>query len=85
MRVYSASKARDNFSQVVNEAAFGSVRIVIKKQGKNLVAIVPFSDFELLEFLETRIDIEEAKKALNEAKIQGGITLTDLKADLGMD
>ncbi len=85
MRVYSASKARDNFSQVVNEAAFGSVRIVIKKQGKNLVAIVPFSDFELLEFLETRIDIEEAKKALKEAEFQGGITLTDLKADLGMD
>ncbi len=85
MRVYSASKARDNFSQVVNEAAFGSVRIVIKKQGKNLVAIVPFSDFELLEFLETRIDIEEAKRALKEAKFQGTTTLTDLKADLGVD
>ena len=39
MRVYTASEARDNFAKVVYEAALGEVRILINKQGKNVVAV----------------------------------------------
>ena len=85
MREYTATEARNNFSNVVNEAAYGSVRVVINKQGKKIVALIPYSDLELLEFLETRIDIEEAKQALEKSKTQEMDTLQNLKADLGMD
>lgn len=85
MREYTASEARNNFADVVNEAAYGLVRVVINKQGKKIVAVVPYSDLELLEFLETRIDIEEAKQALEESKTQDMDTLQNLKAALGKD
>ena len=82
MRKYTASEARDKFSEVVSAAAFGDERVVISKSGKNIVAVVPFSELELLEFLETRIDLDEAKAALQEMKAKGGISFEKLKAEL---
>lgn len=40
---FSTVQARDQFSEVLNRAAFGKERVVLTRRGKPLVAIVPIS------------------------------------------
>ena len=60
---------------------FGGERICIEKNNKAAVAIVSAEDLEMIEALEDKIDIEEAKKALKKGKF---ITLEALKKQLGV-
>ena len=83
MRQYTTGEARDNFAELVNEAAYGAHRVVLTRHGKNVAAVVPISDLELLNELERIIDVEEARKALLEAQT-GTITLSQLKKKLGV-
>lgn len=83
MRQYTTGEARDRFSEVVNEAAFGAHRVVLTRHGKTIAAVVPVSDLDLLNELERIIDVEEARKALLEAKEgNSSISLLDLKKQL---
>ena len=41
-------EARENFSDLINKAAYGSSRIVLTRRGKPLAAIVPLEDLERL-------------------------------------
>lgn len=77
----SMTKARQDFTDIVNRVIFGQERICIEKNNKPAVAVVPVSDVELLEALEDKIDLEEALKAL---KKPGFIRLKDLKKKLGI-
>lgn len=77
----STVKARDEFSEVINRAAYGKERIVLTRRGKEIVAVVPIEDARLLDELEDRIDLEEARQALKES---GTIPWKKLKKDLGL-
>jgi len=66
MSKYTAVKARAEFAEITNRAAYGKERIIVTRKGKDIIAIVPIEDIELLEALEDRMDIEEARKALKE-------------------
>ena len=81
MTKISMTKARQDFTNIANRVMYGDERICIEKNNKPVVAVVPISDFELLESLEDRIDLEEALKALKEP---GTIRLKDLKKKLGI-
>ncbi len=74
-------KARDQFSDVINRAAYGKERVVLTRRGKDLAAVVPIEDVKLLEEIEDRLDIEDARKALKEP---GSIPWKKVKADLGL-
>ncbi len=63
----SVTKARSEFAEIVNRVAYGHERIVITRRGKNVAAVVPAEDMNLLEELEDRMDIEAAEKALAES------------------
>jgi prevent-host-death family protein len=65
----SASEARQNFSDILNRAAFGGERLLVHRGKKPIAAIMPVEDYEFLEELEDRIDIEEARKRLHEPTI----------------
>ena len=80
----STVKAREQLSTVINRAAFGKERIVLTRRGKEVAAVVPIEDVKLLEELEDRIDLEEARAALAEAKSKGTIPWEKIKADLGL-
>jgi len=80
----STVKAREQLSTVINRAAFGKERIVLTRRGKEVAAVVPIEDMKLLEELEDRIDLEEARAALAEAKLKGTISWEKIKADLGL-
>jgi prevent-host-death family protein len=62
----TASTARQNFSEIVNRAAYGGERIVVHRRMKPVAAVVPLEDLELLEKLEDEIDIKAVHEAMKE-------------------
>ncbi len=78
------AKARDEFSDLVNRAAYGKERVVLTRRGKALAAVVPREDVELLERLEDRIDLDEARAALAEARDDGTVSWEEIKAEIGL-
>jgi prevent-host-death family protein len=83
----NVSKAREEFPDVVNRAAYGKERTIVSRRGKDLAAVIPIEDLRLLERLSQeqmdRIDIEDAQAALKEAEEKGTTPLRDLMRELG--
>jgi prevent-host-death family protein len=83
----NVSKAREEFPEIVNRAAYGHERTIVSRRGKDLAAVIPIEDLRLLERLERkemdRIDLADARAALKEAKKKGTIPLRDLMRKLG--
>jgi prevent-host-death family protein len=80
----STAKARDSFSSVVSRAANRKERVVLTRRGRSLAAVVPIEDLELLREIEDRVDLDDARAALREAKKKGTVSWTKLKKDLGL-
>ncbi len=79
-----ASEARNDFASTLNRVAYGKTRVVLHRRGKDLAAIVPMEDFELLQELEDRLDLEAARVALKEADRKGTVAWAKIKKDLGL-
>lgn len=84
MGQFNTVDARAQFSEIINRAAFGKERMILTRRGKEIVAVVPIEDVKLLEALEDRIDLEEARTALLEAKKKGTVSWQKIKKDLGL-
>ncbi len=84
MNSLSTAEARDQFSDLINRAAYGKEHIVLTRRGKVLVAIVPIEDVELLREIEDRIDLEDASLAIAEAEEKGYIPWETVKTELGL-
>jgi prevent-host-death family protein len=76
--------ARAQFSEIINRAAFGKERVTLTRRGKEIVAVVPIEDVKLLEALEDKIDLDEARAALAEAKKKGTVSWEKIKNGLGI-
>lgn len=79
---YAASQARSEFSEIVNDVAYKGERVVLHRHGKDVAAIVPIADLELLVEMEDRIDLDLARKALREK--ESPIPFEKLKKELGI-
>ena len=83
----NVSKAREEFPEVVNRAAYGKERTIVSRRGKDLAAVIPIEDLHLLERLAQeemdRQDLEDARAALKEAEEKGTIPLRDLMREFG--
>jgi len=64
MRRASATQVRDDFSDTISRVAHTGERVVVQRSGKDVAALVSIEDLTLLEELEDRIDIEEARRIL---------------------
>jgi prevent-host-death family protein len=80
----AASKVRKGFSDTINRVAYGGERVILHRRGKEMAAVVPMADLKLLEAIEDRIDLEEARKSLAQAKKHGTIPWEKVKAGLGL-
>ncbi len=78
------SVARDSLSDTLNRVSYSKERIVIRRHGKDLAALVPIEDLRFLEELEDRMDLEEARVALAECDKEGTIPWEEVKKDLGL-
>jgi prevent-host-death family protein len=63
----AASKVTQDFSETLNRVAYGKERVVLERQGKEIAAVIPIEDLRLLEVLEDRIDLADARATLAEA------------------
>lgn len=51
MTKVTASKARENLSDILNRVTYAGERVIIHRRGKELVAIVSIEDLRLIEKL----------------------------------
>lgn len=77
-------EARAQFSEIINRAAFGKERVTLTRRGKEIVAVVPIEDVKLLEALEDKIDLEEARESLAGSKKKGTVPWEKIKKELGI-
>ena len=63
----STADARKHFADIVNKVAYGNEPIVLTRRGQEVAALVSIEEFELLQQIEDHIDIEDAKKALEDS------------------
>jgi len=63
------SDARDNLADLGNRVSLRGERIVVERRGKDLFAMVPVEDLEILERLEERADLESVRQRLNETTV----------------
>ena len=82
MTTIPISEAREHLADLGNRVALRGERVVVERRGKNLFALVPMEDVDLLERLEDETDIRLARKALKE----GGrnIPWEKVRKDLGL-
>ena len=43
----STVEARENFSEMINQAAYGNQRVVLTRRGKPLVAVISLQDLDM--------------------------------------
>jgi prevent-host-death family protein len=77
------SDARKDFADITNRVAFGKERVVLTRHGRQVVAVIPASDLEILEALEEQLDLTEARAAIAASKGKR-IGLAELKTQLGL-
>ena len=83
-RAVRVSEARDAFSDLVNRVAYGNERIVLVRHGKEVAALVPAADAELLEALEDELDLAAVREALADPANTAPVPLHDVRARLGL-
>lgn len=77
-----ATKAREQFAEIVNRVSYRGERVILERRGKRVAALIPVEDLDLLEALEDRYDVEAARAAL--AEKGANVPWKKLKAELGL-
>jgi prevent-host-death family protein len=77
------AEIRNQMADALNRVAYQGERIVLERHGKGVAAIVSMEDLALLEELEDRRDLEEARKSLGEKG--KNVPLAEVKRRLGLD
>jgi prevent-host-death family protein len=75
------AQIRANLAEVINRVAYGGERIVLRRRGKQILAVVSIEDLAMIEALENQSDLRAALKARKE---KGEVSLEKIKARLGM-
>ena len=65
-RTITTADARKNFADIVNSVAYGKEPVILTRRGQEIAALVSIEELQLLQKIEDHIDIEDAKKALDE-------------------
>ncbi|MDF1655075.1 MAG: type II toxin-antitoxin system Phd/YefM family antitoxin [Coxiellaceae bacterium] len=58
MTKMSTVEARENFSELINQAAYGKKRIVLTRRGKPLVAVISIEDLKRLNETDVQQPVE---------------------------
>lgn len=78
-RRLDASKLRSEFADTLSRVAFGGERVIVRRNSKDVAALVSMQDYAFLEKLlrevEDRIDVAAALKALD---AEGSVSLDEL-------
>ena len=78
------SAARKDFAAVLRKVKQGK-RFLLEKHDKAVAAIVSVEDLALLEAIENRRDLADARRALAEIAEHGAIPWEQAKKELGLE
>lgn len=73
------SDARNDLAEIVNRAAYARERVRLVRRGRELAAVVPVEDVELLEALEDELDLDAAREALADPQNAGRIPWDEVR------
>ena len=76
-------RAKKEFDRMLEEVEDGE-RFVLEEDGEAVAAIVSVEDLALLEAIENRHDLEEARRTLAEVAEKGAIPWEQVKAELDL-
>ena len=62
----STVDARKQFADIINKVAYGDSSIILTRHGEDIAAIVSIEELHFLQQIEDSIDIEDARKAMEE-------------------
>lgn len=74
------SQAREHLAELGNRVSLLGERIVVERRGKDVFALVPVEDVELLERLEDQLDLQAIRERLDEP----GVDLAQFRRELGL-
>ena len=66
LNTVSTAEARKKLAEIVNKVAYGKEPIVLTRRGEEIAALISMEELELLQLIEDHIDIEDARKSLEE-------------------
>ena len=66
METISITEAREHLADLGNRVSLRGERLVVERRGKDLFALVPVEDLELLERLEDKLDLDAIRAAKDE-------------------
>ncbi|MBI9085764.1 MAG: type II toxin-antitoxin system Phd/YefM family antitoxin [Desulfobacterales bacterium] len=66
LNTVSTAEARKKLAEIVNKVAYGKEPVILTRRGEKLAALISMEELELLQLIEDHIDIEDARKALEE-------------------
>ena len=62
----SASSVRQNLSKIIDGVRVEGERILVTQHGHPVAAVIDVEDLELLQLLEDRMDVAEARRRMKE-------------------
>ena len=68
----AADKSEESLARTLDRVVRRRERVMVRRNGKDVAAIVPLEDLSALEKLEDRRDLRAARKALADARKKGG-------------
>ena len=80
----NTAEAKKKLGSILQRTALTKRRVVVTSRGKDLAAVVPLEDVKLLEDIEDRLDLDDARAALATTKREGTVTWEKIKRDLGL-
>lgn len=66
MTTVRITEARQHLADLGNRVCFRGERVIVERRGRNLFALVPVEDVELLERLEDKLDLDAIRAAKDE-------------------
>lgn len=77
----SSARVSHLIAHAVDRATSHGERVVVRRKGKEVAAVIPIEDLRLLESIEDEADLKAARRAKQE---KGSIPWEKLKSELGL-
>ena len=81
----SVTQLRGQIADVINSVGIKGERVILRRNKKDIVAMIPISDLEILELIEDKLDVDEIIKAMKEDEGKELISWEVIKVKHGLD
>ena len=78
----SYTEIRRDLAETLNRVSYQGGRVVVQRRGKDVAALVPIEDLELLERLEDRLDAQLADEAMGDDEGRETLPWSEVRREL---